>query len=142
MRKLMLGVILAACLPLAAQWPPPRTGSTPETLTDRTVLAGQVATSTDFGVRLVNPDKLAKQKSAVVEASIEGLELVNPGGAPNEYQGHIAYKLDNGTERTTTSRRFELQNLPPGRHVITVYLAGNDNHELSPEHHLVVHVPK
>ncbi len=142
MRMLMLTLMLAACLPLAAQWPPPRTGSYPETLPDRTVLAGQVATSPDFGVRLVDPGTLAKQKSAIVEASVEGLELVNPGSSPKEHQGHIAYKVDNGTEMVATSKRIQVANLAPGKHTITVYLAGNDNRPISPEHHLDVKIPK
>lgn len=145
MRMLMMtAAVLALSLPVAAQWPEtPTTGSSMMTRTDRTVLAGQVATAPDFGVRLVAPDKFGKQKTAVVDVSIDGVDLVDPAThpRPKRDEGHIVYKVDNGPEMTTTSRRFEIQNLPPGDHIITVYLDGNDNHEISPEHRLKVYIP-
>ncbi len=136
MKTILLMMLLGMGLPLLAQFPEqPTTGSAPMKRQDRTVLQGQVATTLDFGVRLVD----VKQDTAVVQASVDDFDLVAPGGNPaNEHQGHIVYKVDNGAEQTTTAKRFEVNGLSPGEHVVTVYLAGNDGREISPEHRLKI----
>lgn len=60
----------------------------------------------------------------------------------NEHPGHIVYKLDAGPEQRTTSKRFVLDNLSPGEHTISVYLAGNDGHAISPGQDVKVNIPK
>ncbi len=144
MRTAVLLAILAACVPASAQWTEkPRTGSAPEERPDRTVLQGQTGTSTNFGVRLVKTEEFAKQHKALVEAQVYGLELVSPGQnqAPNEYQGHIVYRVDNGPEQTAANERFEIAGLSLGNHTIAVHLADNEGHAISPEHRLLVRIP-
>ncbi len=145
MRTALILIFLAACLPLEAQWrQDPTTGSSTYKVQDRTTLQGQVATTTDFGVRLVEPEKSARQRKAVLEVFVDGLELVDPrtAKAPVAYQGHVVYKLDGGPEQRTASRRSVLDNLSPGDHTITVYLASNDGHAISPLHELKLRIPK
>ena len=145
MRTALLLTLLAASLPALGQWKQqPETGSQPEKLNDRTVLQGQVATSTSFGVHLVEPAKFAAQHQAMVEAALYGLQLVdpNPHQAPNEHQGHIVYRVDNGPEQTAVTQRFTIGGLAPGRHTIVVHLADNQGHAISPETRLPVEIPR
>ncbi len=138
-------LVLLAPLSVWAQWrQDPTTGSSDYKLRDRTVLQGQVATTTDFGVRLVEPQQSARQRKAVVQVSVDGLELVDPRVAQrdNEHQAHIVYKVDAGPEQATASRRFDIDNLSPGDHTLTVYLAGNDGHAISPLKDLKLSIPK
>ena len=144
MRTALMLLILAACLPASAQWKQdPKTGSTPERVPDRTILQGQVASSTNFEVGLVEPAKFAHQRQAVVQARLYGLHLVDPHAhpLPNEHQGHLVYQVDEGPEQTSVSPRFAITGLAPGRHTISLHLADNQGHAISPETRLSVEIP-
>lgn len=93
---------------------------------------------------LVDADRKAKERSAVVEVDVGGLALTDPAAtsqAPMANQGHIHYRVDNGPVIATTAPKLSFHGLSKGQHKITISLAGNDHRPLGLEQVLWVTVP-
>jgi hypothetical protein len=95
--------------------------------------------------KLLDQEAKAKKKAATVEASVAGLEIVDPGSVnemPKEGQGHLHYQVDDGPIIATTVLKLSFHELTPGKHVIKVSLAGNDHKSLGAEQALSVDIPE
>jgi hypothetical protein len=94
--------------------------------------------------KLVDQEAKAKKKAATVEATVTGLEIIDPATV-NEVakagQGHLHYQVDDGPIIATTVLKLSFHELTPGKHMIKVSLAGNDHKALGPEQTLNVDVP-
>jgi hypothetical protein len=94
--------------------------------------------------KLVDQEAKAKKKAATVEASVTGLEIVDPATVnevAKEGQGHLHYQVDDGPIIATTVLKLSFHALTPGKHVIKVSLAANDHKALGAEQVLNVDVP-
>jgi|SRR5579872_4084193 len=139
-----LFLLLAACLPAAAQWKePPATGSPSHTLSDRTTLAGQSGLGPLLIAKLVDAEANARNHKAVVEVQTDGLKIVDPAvdREPRIDEAHIQYRLDNKPIQNTTAKTWTFEHLSPGVHLIRVALATGDDHHLGEEKSLRVKVP-
>jgi len=93
---------------------------------------------------LVDADAKAAARSAVVQVSVDGIEIVDPASVneqAKEGQGHLHYQLDQGPVIATTNTKMSFHELSSGMHQITVTLAGNDHKPLGPQQTLTVNVP-
>jgi hypothetical protein len=93
---------------------------------------------------LVDKDAKAKQKAAVVEVDVTGVKLVDPATSQEKAvagQGHLHYQVDTGPIIATPASKLAFHGLPPGKHTITVYVAGNDHAALTPAQVLELQVP-
>lgn len=98
-----------------------------------------------FSVRLVAPEKLARQRSVLMQVTAPNIELVEPtqaSGAPREGQGHLHYQVDQGPIIDTANPVLTLHALAFGRHTVAVEIAGNDHRPLGPPQVLVVTIPE
>lgn len=138
-------LLLCACLPAYSQWKElPATGSPPNRLPDCTTLAGQSGLGPLLIVKFVNQKENAQHRRAVIEVQTDGLKMVDPvvgNHEPRSDEGHIQYRLDNGPIQNTTSITWTFDHLSPGKHLIRVAVASNDNHQLGEEKALKVCVP-
>ncbi|MEW5848132.1 MAG: hypothetical protein AB2A00_04930 [Myxococcota bacterium] len=94
--------------------------------------------------RLVEPERNAERKSATVEVSLRGVQLVDPASVqenPRAGQAHLQYRLDDGPVIATTSTRLSFQDLTSGEHEVVVMLAGNDSQPLGPRETLNFTIP-
>jgi hypothetical protein len=94
---------------------------------------------------LVDPEKKAADRTATVEVTVSGIELIDPATAMEKHvagQGHLHYQLDMGPIIATPTRKLSFHELPPGSHTIVVMLAGNDHKPLGPQERLTVNIPK
>lgn len=94
---------------------------------------------------LVDPEKKAKENSALVSVKVDGVTLVDPertGGRHAEGQGHLQYKVDDGPVIVTASPQLSFHGLTPGRHAISVTLAGNDHAPLGPSETISITIPE
>lgn len=93
---------------------------------------------------LLQPERKAKKHEAGVQVQVVGIDLVDPATTnekPEPGQGHLHYQLDAGPIIATTATTLAFQKLSPGKHQITVMLAGNDNSPLGPRETLHVTIP-
>jgi hypothetical protein len=93
--------------------------------------------------RLVDAEKKASKREATVEASASGIQIVDPASTGEKAvpgQGHFHYRLDGGPIIATTSDKLSFHELSPGKHTISVVLAGNDHKPLGPEKKLYVDI--
>lgn len=138
-------LLLCVCLPAYSQWKElPATGSPPNRLQDRTILAGQTGLGPLLIAKLVNQEENARHHRAIIEVQTDGLKMVDSAAVnhePRSDEAHIQYRLDNDSIENTTSKTWTFDNLSPGEHLIRVALASNDNHQLGKEKALKVHVP-
>ncbi len=94
--------------------------------------------------KLMDPEKNAKTKTAVVAVEVVGVSLVDPAlseGKPVAQQGHLHYRVDNGYVIATPYSKLSFHDLAPGTHQISVFLAGNDHSPLGPQQTLTVKIP-
>ena len=93
---------------------------------------------------LMQPEQKAKKHEAGVQVQVTGIDIVEPATAnekPAPGQGHLHYQLDSGPIVATTATKLDFHKLSPGKHQITVMLAGNDHQPLGPKETLHVTVP-
>jgi hypothetical protein len=136
-----------ALLCAAAAWPSPGGAQeevTPRREKDALLDAPRAAGDLKLTASLVDGDRNAAKRSAVVQASIEGIDLVDPAAVnekPKDGQGHLHYQLDGGPLVATTNTKMSFHELTSGTHSITVTLAGNDHAPLGPQQTLTVVIP-
>jgi hypothetical protein len=97
-----------------------------------------------LSARLVDPEKKAKQKTATVEVTVGGVQMIDPaktGEKPLKGQAHLHYRVDGGPVIATTATKLSFHELTPGVHKIMIMLAGNDHSPLGPQETLTVTVP-
>ena len=102
------------------------------------------ATKATMTAKLVDADKKAAEKTATVEVTISGVELVDPAMSKEKAvpgQAHLHYQVDKGPVVATPSAKLSFHDLTPGTHTILVVLAGNDHQPLGPQEQLTVTVP-
>ena len=139
-----LSLLLATCLPAAAQWKErPSTGSPTGSLSDRTTLAGQSGLGPLLIAKLVDAKANARNHKAVVEVQTDGLKIVDPvpDREPRIDEAHLQYRLDNGPIQKTTAKTWTFERLSTGEHLIRVALAASDGHQLGEEKSFRVKVP-
>lgn len=93
---------------------------------------------------LVDADENGAKRTSVVQASVEGIELVDPAAVnekPRDGQGHLHYQLDGGPLIATTNTKMSFHELTSGAHSVTVTLVGNDHAPLGPQQTLTVNIP-
>ncbi len=120
------------------------TGSQPNQLPDRTVLAGQSGLGPNLTAQLVSEHANARQHKAVIKAQVDGVELVDPGSTnrvPKLDQAHIECRLDERPAVHTASTTIQFDNVPRGDHEIHVALVGNDGKPMGEETTLKLRVP-
>jgi hypothetical protein len=86
----------------------------------------------------------AKKHAVGVQVHVAGIDLVDPATTdekPAPGQGHLHYQLDAGPLIATTVTKLDFHKLSPGKHQITVMLAGNDHSPLGPKETLHVTIP-
>jgi len=94
--------------------------------------------------RLIDAENKAKQKTATVEVSVSGIELIDPAQVNERTkagQGHIHYQVDDGLVIATTTTKLSFHELSVGPHKIVVMLVGNDHQPLGLAQTLNVTVP-
>lgn len=94
--------------------------------------------------RLIDPEKKAKEKTATVEVTVGGVQMIDPaktGEKPLKGQAHLHYRVDDGPVIATTTTKLSFHELTPGVHKITVMLAANDHRPLGPQETLTVKIP-
>lgn len=122
----------------------PSTGSPIEQFPDRTTFAGQAGAGPLLIAKLIDEQKNAKQRRAVVAVQTDGVRMVDPAEAhdqPKIDEAHLQYKLDHGPVQNSTSKTRTFDNLSPGDHEIFVALATSDNHPVGKGKKLHVHIP-
>ncbi len=135
MRLACAGAALIFCLMGAvvahAQWAePPQTGSQPELLPDRTIMAGQSGIAPTISAELVDKHQNEKAHKAVVKVETDSISMMDPAAAhyaPKLDQAHLQYQLDGGDIFNSTSKVWTFTHLPAGKHRVLVSLVGNDN---------------
>lgn len=93
---------------------------------------------------LMQAEQKAKKHEADIRVQVAGIEIVDPATTnekPQPGQGHLHYQLDSGPVIATTATKLNFHKLSPGKHQITVMLAGNDHSPLGPKETLHVTVP-
>lgn len=94
--------------------------------------------------KLIDADTKAAGRSATVEVTTSGVELVDPAISMEKAvpgQAHVHYQLDKGPIIATHAAKLSFHELTPGVHTIVVMLAGNDHKPLGPQQQLTVTVP-
>jgi hypothetical protein len=142
---LVLVSLLFLSLIASAQWVErPHTGTSQTYLADRTNMAGMVGMGPQLEVFLVDADKNAVDKRAVVRIDVWGVDLVEPQSnqEPKLTQAYVTYQLDSGEVVRTAAEEHTFENLTPGYHHVYVQLASLDNQPFGARLTLTVHVPK
>lgn len=89
-----------------------------------------------LSIKLVDEEAKKKQMAATVQATVTGLEIIDPATV-NEVakagQGHLHYQVDDGPIIATTVLKLSFHALKAGKHTIKVSLAGNDHKGLGVE---------
>lgn len=107
-------------------------------------LAETTPPKTSLTATLVDAAAKAQKKSATVEVTVVGIQLIDPaktGEIPAPGQGHIHYQVDQGFIIATTTPKLSFHGLTSGTHKITVSLAANDHSALGTPQVLTVTVP-
>jgi hypothetical protein len=94
--------------------------------------------------RLVDPEKNAAERTATVEVTTSGVELIDPSKAkqmPAASQAHFHYQLDKEAVIATPTPKLSFHELTSGKHTILVVLAGNDHKPIGPQQQLTVTIP-
>jgi hypothetical protein len=107
--------------------------------------AQAASTRPTMTAKLVDPEKNAAERTATVEVTVSGVELIDPAKAREKSvagQGHLHYQLDKGPVIATPTPKLSFHELTPGAHTIVVMLAGNDHKPLGPQERLTVNIPK
>jgi hypothetical protein len=143
-------IMLAAGLLFApvrgqCQWKElPATGSPTERLPDRTIYAGQSGLGPLLSATLLDKDRNAKERKAIVQVQTDGVRLVDPSTVHNQPkldEAHIQYRIDNEPVRNSISKTWTFENLAAGDHEIHIALATSDNHPIGKPKRLHVHIP-
>lgn len=128
-----------------AQWKElPSTGAPTQRLPDRTIFVGQSGLGPLLIAKLVDEQKNAKQRKAVVDVQTDGVQLVDPEAAhhqPKIDEAHIQYRLDGGPVQNSTSKTWTFTQLSAGEHEVQVALATSDNLPLGKPKKLRVRIP-
>jgi len=93
---------------------------------------------------LVDAAKKAEAKSATVQVTVGGIQLIDPDkthGHAKKGQGHLHYQLDNGPVIATTATKLSFHGLASGQHTLVVMLAGNTHDPLGPKEVLTFQIP-
>ena len=89
-----------------------------------------------LSIKLVDEEAKKKMMAATVQATVTGLDIVDPATA-NEVakagQGHLHYQVDDGPIIATTVLKLSFHALKAGKHTFKVSLAGNDHKPLGVE---------
>lgn len=126
-----LSIFVVFSLLSSAQWKQqPTTGSTPMRLPDRTMYTGMSGIGPQLDAELVDKDKNAKEKRAVVKVDVWGMDLVapHPGAEPKRSEAYLIYQLDQQTQIMTAEKEHTFDNLSAGEHKIRVQLAHANGH--------------
>ena len=92
-----------------------------------------LALQPSLSASLLDRDAKAKKGWATVEVRVYGLDLVDsPTGQPQEGEGHLHYRVDDGFVVATTATKLGFHGLAPGKHHIEIRLVGNDHLPLGP----------
>ncbi|MGH9502298.1 MAG: hypothetical protein ACRD20_05560 [Terriglobales bacterium] len=93
--------------------------------------------------RLVDKDKNAARRIAVVEVDVRNVTLTDPinfaGGMSGA--GHLQYRVDNGPYILPMSNRLVFEGLTPGKHTIEVSLADSGFRPMGAKAELDVVIP-
>lgn len=93
---------------------------------------------------LVNESVNAARKWATVKVDVPNVQMVDPAAAnekPQDQQGHLHYRLDDGPVIATTATKLSFHDLASGTHRCTVVLAGNDHAPLGPQGTIAIKIP-
>lgn len=105
---------------------------------------GEVVAGKNISASLVNPELNAKRKTATIQVSVTGVQLIDLASVnekPMKGQGHIHYQVDNGMVIATPTKKLSFHELSSGSHIISATLAGNDHQALSAPIILSVIIP-
>jgi hypothetical protein len=97
-----------------------------------------------LAVEVVQPEVNAQSRSAKIQVSVNGIQLIDPDQAGPQAaagQGHLHYRVDGGPVIATTSTKLSLHQLTPGDHRIDIALAGNDHQPIGPKQTVDVKIP-
>lgn len=122
----------------------PSTGSPVERLPDRTIFVGQSGLGPLLVAKLVDKERNAKERKAIIEVEIDGVQLVEPDATHNHPkidEAHIQYRLDGGPVENSISKTWTFAQLSVGQHEIVVSLVTSDNHLLGRSKKLHVRIP-
>lgn len=128
-----------------AQWAErPLTGSPQQTFADRTKLSNLSGMGPQLEVGLVDADKNASQRQAVVDVEVWGVNLVSPnsGHEPRNSEAYLLYRLDNQPVVRTDEKEYTFSNIPPGHHSISVQLAMSNGQPIGNRMVVSVRIPK
>ena len=95
-------------------------------------------------VRLIEPERHARRRQALVQILIDGLEIVDPievNEVPREGQGHVHLQVDDGPILAVPSLRMRLRRLTRGGHTFRVMLHANDHTPLGAQAETSLRVP-
>jgi hypothetical protein len=140
-------VLIMVSLSVAAlgQWTEkPRTGSPEQMLPDRTNVAGMSGMTPELQAGLIDAQRNAAERRAVVHAEVWGLNLAEPQSQsqPKRNDGFLRYVLDRNEPVNTAGKEYTFPNLSPGYHTITVQLIAADDQPIGAKLVMTVHVPK
>jgi hypothetical protein len=135
--------LLAASIGAFAQWAePPMTGSEHQMLADRTNIEGMSGLGPEISAGLADPEQNARHRRAVVKVSTWGTKIVDPVEANGDPDANfIVYQLDNRTPVASGSHRMVFDDLAPGKHSITVWMADSQGHPEGEKSELRFEVP-
>lgn len=134
-------ITLASLLSICALSLTIAAGSQGNSMKSASPKAGAAPTLT---ARLIDPEKKAKEKTATVEVTVTGVQLIDPATVkehPANGQGHLHYRVDDGPVIATTAPKLSFHELTSGEHKILVMLAANDHSALGPQQTLTVTIP-
>jgi hypothetical protein len=159
---LLSGLVLGAAVTVSAQerQAPPERASEMALPADqsRQAIEGQIPGMQDqsdqvrqtaaqapaLSATLLDREQKAKAREATVQVQVAGVEIIDPASVsdkPQQGQAHLHYQLDSGPVIATTATKLSFHELPPGKHTITVILAGNNHSPLGPKETLQVTIP-
>ncbi len=98
----------------------------------------------ELEVSLVDADRNAENKRAVVRIEVWGVELVQPqpNEQPNLTKSYVTYQLDDGEPVKTAEEEHAFENISPGYHHVYVQLAYLSGEPRGARLTVTVHVPK
>lgn len=138
--------VLAGALYLSAGLTPARAQDENDVVPrrEKETLNVPVAGDWTLTASLVDADLNGAKRTAVVQATVESIELVDPSTVnerPRDGQGHLHYQVDGGPLIATTNTKMSFHELTAGAHSVTVTLVGNDHAPLGPQQTLTVNIP-
>ena len=109
---------------------------------DRTNLAHVGGVNAGLEISLQDESRNAREKRAVVEARVSGVELVEPNSQGSaQYQGFLQYRLDGSAPMETTRLKHEFGNLSSGEHTVEVALVTRSRALITQPRKLTVRIP-